>query len=136
MAQVPTVVIQPLNYDHKFPWHGTAEGGDDFIGQSRVTQLIKQGRSLLAAGGAAQPEQQTWGWLTAGPGCAITVPACSDLQPKSLHLLCSSAEVTVVALWALPDPVSGPERAAGQPQEWAGGWQGNQGQVCLLLYLL
>lgn len=46
MAQVPTVVIQPLNYDHKFPWHGTAEGGDDFIGQSRVTQLIKQGRSL------------------------------------------------------------------------------------------
>lgn len=49
MAQVLTVVIQPLNYDHKFPRHGTAEGGDDFIGQSRVTQLIKQGKKPSAA---------------------------------------------------------------------------------------
>ena len=55
MAQVLTVVIQPLNYDHKFPWHGTAEGGDDFIGQSRVTQLIKQRKKPSAAWGAAQP---------------------------------------------------------------------------------
>lgn len=39
-----------LNYGHKFPRHGTAEGGDDFIGQSRVTQLIKQGRSLQLLG--------------------------------------------------------------------------------------
>lgn len=53
MAQVLTVVIQPLNYDHKFPRHGTAGGGDDFIGQSRVTQLIKQGKKR-AAWGAAQ----------------------------------------------------------------------------------
>lgn len=54
MAQVLTVVIQPLNYDHKFPWHGTAEGGgDDFIGQSRVAQLIKQGKKHWAAWGAA-----------------------------------------------------------------------------------
>lgn len=49
MAQVLTVVIQPLNYDHKFPQHGTAEGGDDFIGQSGVTQLIKQGKKPSAA---------------------------------------------------------------------------------------
>lgn len=61
MAQVLTVVIQPLNYDHKFPRHGTAEGGDDFIGQSRVTQLIKQGKKPLAAWGAAQPAQRTCG---------------------------------------------------------------------------
>lgn len=63
MAQVLTVVIQPLNYDHKFPWHGTAEGGDDFIGQSRVTQLIKQGKKRSAAWGAAQPAQSTCSWL-------------------------------------------------------------------------
>lgn len=69
MAQVLTVVIQPLNYDHKFPWHGTAEGGDDFIGQSRVTQLIKQGKKPLAAWGAAQPAQCMCGWL-AGRVCA------------------------------------------------------------------
>lgn len=65
MAQVLTVVIQPLNYNHKFPWHGTAEGGDDFIGQSRVTQLIKQGKKPSAAWGAAQPAQRTCGQLAA-----------------------------------------------------------------------
>lgn len=50
MAQVLTVGIQPLNYDHKFSLHATAQcvcvggGGDDFIGQSRVAQLINQGK--------------------------------------------------------------------------------------------
>lgn len=75
MAQVPTVVIQPLNYDRKFPWHGTAEGGDDFIGQSRVTQLIKQGRSLWLL-----EEQHSLGLARSGARCAIIVPACSALQ--------------------------------------------------------
>lgn len=71
MAQVPTVVIQPLNYDHKFPRHGTAEGGDDFIGQSRVTQLIKQGKEPSAAGGAAQPAHEHGAGLQQGQGVPL-----------------------------------------------------------------
>lgn len=34
MAQVLTVVIQPLNYGHKFPWHGTAEGVMILLGRA------------------------------------------------------------------------------------------------------
>lgn len=98
MAQVPTVVIQPLNYDHKFPWHGTAEGGDDFIGQSRVTQLIKQGRSLWLLEEQHSLHSERGAGLQQGRVCH---DCASLLRPPVLHSLCSSAEVTVVALWAL-----------------------------------
>lgn len=108
MAQVLTVVIQPLNYDHKFPWHGTAEGGDDFIGQSRVTQLIKQGKKPSAAWGAAQPAQRTCSRLAARAPArvcwGIVARTCSGLHLKSLHLVWSFAGVVAVALQALPVP--------------------------------
>lgn len=35
MAQVLTVVIQPLNYDHKFPRPGCAEGAMILLGKAR-----------------------------------------------------------------------------------------------------
>lgn len=67
-----------LNYGHKFPRHGTAEGGDDFIGQSRVTQLIKQGRSLQLLGEQHRRGQEA-GRGTEG-GCASCF-ICSDAWP-------------------------------------------------------
>jgi len=110
MAQVLTVVIQPLNYDHKFAWHGTAEGGDDFIGQSRVTQLIKQGQKPLAAWGAAQRVQRACGWLAGRASAGV----CRLLTPwpeaAALALVPWSSEAVMVALRALR--VSGRERAA------------------------
>lgn len=84
MAQVLTVVIQPLNYDHKFPWHGTAGGGDDFIGQSRVTQLIKRNAGL--AWGAAPRVRPVPAWARGGAALAPSSAGSSgSAGPAASH---------------------------------------------------
>lgn len=74
MAQVLTVGIQPLNYDHKFSLRATARGGgggwgEDFIGQTRVAELINQGKELAVRCSTAPTHLAVL--VTPGPGACL-----------------------------------------------------------------